>query len=181
MIGCPLGFRPAPRGSSVAAVTTPVGWARHREGVARLLASYAALRPQQPVRLRRHPSLVRAQSVTRGPGLDVSRLTGVIVIDRAEQYADVQGFCSYPDLVATTLARGMLPRIEPPPVLEMDVLTADGEIVTTQPGEELFEEFPERGGYATRIRVPLAPAPTFAVPRQRRGPLRAFESRSLSH
>lgn len=162
-------------------MTTPVGWEKHRDGVARLLASYAALRPHAPVRLQRHRALVRAQNVAQGPGLDVSRLRSVISIDPEQKVADVQGFCSYPDLVVATLGQGLLPRIEPPPVLEMDVLTGTGDIVTTHPGEQLFDEFPEAGGYATRIRIGLAPAPTFAVPRQRRGSRRAYEGRFLTH
>ena len=47
-------------------------------------------------------------------------------------------------------------------VLEMDVLTGAGEVVTTRPGDALFDAFPNSYGslgYATRLRIELEPVP----------------------
>src|SRR5687767_15228894 len=47
-------------------------------------------------------------------------------------------------------------------VLEMDVLTGAGEIVTTTPGDDLFDAFPNSYGslgYATRLRIELEEVP----------------------
>ena len=45
-------------------------------------------------------------------------------------------------------------------VIEMDVFTGAGEVVTTRPGDELFDAFPNSYGslgYATRLRIELEP------------------------
>ena len=45
-------------------------------------------------------------------------------------------------------------------VVEMDVFTGAGEVVTTRPGDELFDAFPNSYGslgYATRLRIELEP------------------------
>ena len=58
-------------------------------------------------------------------------------------------------------------------VLEMDVLTGSGEIVTTQPGDDLFDAFPNSYGslgYATRLRIELEPVAALRRPPPR--PLR---------
>ena len=49
-------------------------------------------------------------------------------------------------------------------VTEMDVLTGDGRVVTTRPGDDLFDAFPNSYGslgYATRLRIELEPAPAY--------------------
>jgi FAD/FMN-containing dehydrogenase len=171
-------------------VIAPVGWDRHRDGVARLLRSYAAIPPDAPVRLRKRTSnLFRARDATRAPGLDVSGLDGVIEVDQIGGVAEVQGMCTYEHLVSATLAEALVPLVVPQlrtitlggavtglgieatsfrnglpheSVLEMDVLTGDGEVVTTRPGDELFDAFPNSYGslgYATRLRIELEPAP----------------------
>ena len=46
----------------------------------------------------------------------------------------------------------------------MDVLTGAGEVVTTTPGEDLFDAFPNSYGslgYATRLRIRLEPVPAY--------------------
>lgn len=126
----------------------------------------------------------------RTPGLDVSGLTGVIGVDPTARTADVQGMCTYEDLVDATLPHGLMPLVVPQlrtitlggavtglgiestsfrnglpheSVIEMDVLTGSGEIVTARPdGEhaELFAAFPNSMGslgYATRLRIELQP------------------------
>ncbi|MBC2934187.1 FAD-binding oxidoreductase [Nocardioides sp. zg-1228] len=170
---------------------TPVGWAEHAAGTARLVASYAAVPPGAPVRLaKRTSNLFRGRS-DAGPGLDVSGLTGVIEVDG--DVAEVQGMCTYEHLVEVTLAHGRIPLVVPQlrtitlggavtglgieatsfrsglpheSVLEMDVLTGAGEIVTTKPGDELFDAFPNSYGslgYATRLRIELEPVPSYVA------------------
>lgn len=165
-------------------------WQQHAEAVARLQASYAAIPAGEPVRLaKRTSNLFRPRAGTSTPGLDVSGLTGVVEVDRTARTAEVQGMCTYEDLVDATLPHGLLPTVVPQlrtitlggavtglgiestsfrlglpheAVLEMDVLTGAGEVVTTRPGEPLFDAFPNSYGslgYAVRLRVELVEAP----------------------
>lgn len=165
------------------AVSTHVGRQVHTEGVARLRESYAALPRGAPVRLaKRTSNLFRGRSEL-GAGLDVSGLAGVIEVDG--DVAEVQGMCTYEYLVDATLAHGRMPLVVPQlrtitlggavsglgiestsfrnglpheSVLEMDVMTGSGEIVTTTPGDDLFDAFPNSYGslgYATRLRIEL--------------------------
>jgi FAD/FMN-containing dehydrogenase len=181
-----------------------VGRDAHARAVARLQASYDAIPPGQPVRLaKRTSNLFRARSSTRVPGLDVSGLSGVIAVDTGTgtgtgtdtgtgtATADVQGMCTYEDLVDVTLPLGFIPYVVPQlrsitlggavtglgiestsfrnglpheSVLEMDVLTGDGRVVTTRPGEDLFDAFPNSYGslgYATRLRIRLEKVPAY--------------------
>ena len=163
-------------------------WAEHERSVARLGASYDAIASGQPVRLAKSTTnLFRVRSVTTAPGLDVSGLTGVIEVDAVARTAEVQGMCTYEDLVDATLPHGLIPLVVPQlrtitlggavtglgiestsfrnglpheSVLEMDVFTGAGEIVTTRPGEALFDAFANSYGslgYATRLRISLEP------------------------
>jgi len=169
-----------------------VGWGAHEAAVRRLKQSYDAIPAGTPVRLaKRTSNLFRPRAGTDAPGLDVSGLTGVIAIDRDEQTAHVQGMCTYEDLVDVTLPRGFIPLVVPQlrsitlggavtglgiestsfrsglpheSVLEMDVLTGAGEVVTTRPGDDLFDTFPNSYGslgYATRLKIELEPVPGF--------------------
>ena len=67
--------RPEPRRlGSVDRVTRERGWAQHEQAVERLRASYAAIPPDQPVRLaKRTSNLFRSREANRAPGLDVVR------------------------------------------------------------------------------------------------------------
>ncbi|MGW5666533.1 FAD-binding oxidoreductase [Micromonospora sp. NPDC003776] len=163
----------------------------HERAVDTLRRSYAAVPAGEPVRLAKQTSnLFRPRSAPRAPGLDVSGLTGVLAVDPAARTADVQGMCTYEDLVDATLPHGLMPLVVPQlrtitlggavtglgiestsfrnglpheSVLEMDVLTGSGEIVTARPeGEhaDLFRAFPNSLGslgYATRLRIELQP------------------------
>ena len=170
-------------------MTTPVGWERHREGVARLLGSYAAIPPDMPVRLAKRTSNLFRDRQRQSAGLDVSGLDGVIEIDPAQGVAEVQGMCTYEHLVDATLPHGLIPLVVPQlrtitlggavtglgiestsfrnglpheSVLEMDVLTGSGGMVTTVPGDDLFDAFPNSYGslgYATRLRIELEQVP----------------------
>ena len=105
--------------------------------------------------------------------------------------------CTYEHLVEATLPHGLIPLVVPQlrtitlggavtglgiestsfrnglpheSVLEMDVLTGAGEVVTTRPGDDLFDAFPNSYGslgYATRLRIELE-----RVPAVRRAPPR---------
>jgi len=177
-------------------------WAQHREAVERLRASYAAIPPGAPVRLaKKTTNLFRARTATHAPGLDVSGLDGVIEVDPAAKTADVQGMCTYEDLVDATLPHGLMPYVVPQlrtitlggavtglgieatsfrsglpheSVIEMDVFTGAGEVVTTRPADgetpgahtDLFETFPNSYGslgYATRLRIELEQVPDYVA------------------
>jgi FAD/FMN-containing dehydrogenase len=165
------------------------GSSAHREAVKRLLSSYRAVPTGETVRLaKRTSNLFRERARTRTPGLDVSGLTGVLDVDPVAMTADVAGMCTYEDLIAATLPFGLSPLVVPQlktitiggaltglgiesasfrnglvheSVLEFDVLTGAGEIVTARPDgphADLFEGFPNSYGslgYATRVRIRL--------------------------
>ncbi|MGA8256729.1 MAG: FAD-binding oxidoreductase [Nocardioides sp.] len=167
---------------------------QHAHAVERLAASYAAIPAGAPVRLaKRTTNLFRVRGPTSAPGLDVSGLTSVIEVDPAARIADVQGMCTYEHLVDATLAHGLIPLVVPQlrtitlggavaglgiestsfrnglpheSVLEMDVFTGAGDVVTTHPGDDLFDAFPNSYGslgYATRLRIELEPAPAYVA------------------
>ncbi|WP_109522767.1 MULTISPECIES: FAD-binding oxidoreductase [Nocardia] len=165
------------------------GFAAHRAGVDRLLASYRAIPAGASVRLAKKTSnLFRARAKNTGPGLDVSGLTRVISVDPVAKTADVAGMTTYEDLVAATLPYGLAPTVVPQlktitlggavtglgiestsfrtglpheAVLEMDVLTGAGEIITATPDGEysdLFRGFPNSYGtlgYTVRLKIEL--------------------------
>jgi len=154
--------------------------------VRRLKESYDSIPRGSRVRLaKRTSNLFRARTAHDAPGLDVSGLRGVIEVDPARQTAEVQGMCTYEDLVDATLPFGLIPYVVPQlrtitlggavtglgiestsfrnglpheSVLEMDVLTGAGSLMTTKPGEALFDAFPNSYGslgYATRLKIEL--------------------------
>ncbi|WP_051160898.1 FAD-binding oxidoreductase [Nocardia transvalensis] len=165
------------------------GFAAHRAGVDRLLASYRAIPLGANVRLAKKTSnLFRARAKSTAPGLDVSGLTKVIAVDPEAKTADVAGMTTYEDLVAATLPYGLAPMVVPQlktitlggavtgmgiesssfrnglpheSVLEIDVLTGAGEIVTATPNgdnADLFRGFPNSYGtlgYSTRLKIEL--------------------------
>jgi FAD/FMN-containing dehydrogenase len=162
--------------------------------VQRLLDSYRAIPPNSTVRLAKPTSnLFRARDRSNTNGLDVSGLTNVISVDTQARTADVAGMCTYEDLVAATLPYGLAPLVVPQlktitlggavtglgiestsfrnglpheSVLEMDILTGAGEIVTASPEQhsDLFHAFPNSYGtlgYSTRLRIELEPVTPF--------------------
>ena len=187
-----------------------MGWEQHSVGVARLKDSYAALPVDAPVRLaKRTSNLFRGRRTTLAAGLDVSGLDGVIEVDG--DVAEVQGMCTYEHLVEVTLAHGRIPLVVPQlktitlggavtglgiestsfrsglpheSVLEMDVLTGSGELVTTKPGDELFDAFPNSYGslgYATRLRIELEPVPAYVALRHVRFDDAAALAEAVAH
>ena len=181
--------------------------ARHAAAVGRLTESYAALPAGAPVRLAKSTSnLFRARAEKFATGLDVSALTGVLEVDPVGLTAEVQGMCTYEDLVEATLAHGVIPLVVPQlrtitlggavaglgieatsfrhglpheSVLEMDVFTGAGEVVTTRPGDDLFDAFPNSYGslgYATRLVIRLEAVPAYVALRH----LRFDDAKSLA-
>ncbi|KAB1949755.1 FAD-binding oxidoreductase [Micromonospora sp. ALFpr18c] len=149
----------------------------HVQAVDTLRRSYAAVPTGEPVRLaKRTSNLFRPRSALRTPGLDVSGLNRVLSVDPTGRTADVQGMCTYEDLVDATLPHGLMPLVVPQlrtitlggavtglgiestsfrnglpheSVQEMDILTGTGEIITARPDGEhadLFTAFPNSLG-----------------------------------
>ena len=170
--------------------------AAHAAGVERLLASYRSIPATAAVRLAKPTSnLFRDRAKPDAPGLDVSGLTNVLAVDPESRTADVAGMCSYQDLVAATLPYGLAPLVVPQlktitlggavaglgiesaafrnglpheSVLEMDILTGTGELLTVSPNEhqDLFRAYPNSYGtlgYSTRIRIELEPIKPFVA------------------
>lgn len=173
----------------VAAATDTV--TAYRRRCEALLAEFAALPADAPVRLaKRTSNLFRPRVAAQSPGLSVDGFSGVLSVDAAGRTADVLGMTTYEQLVDVTLAHGLMPAVVPQlrtitlggavtglgiesssfrnglpheTVLEMDILTGDGRIVTATADNEhrdLFFGFPNSYGtlgYALRLRIELEP------------------------
>ena len=168
----------------------------HRAGVERLLASYRSIPSTASVRLAKPTSnLFRARTKRDAPGLDTSGLTNVISVDPDARTADVAGMCTYEDLVAATLPYGLSPLVVPQlktitlggavtglgiesasfrnglpheSVLEMDILTGAGDLLTVSPQQhpDLYRTFPNSYGtlgYSTRLRIELESVTPFVA------------------
>lgn len=173
----------------------------HAAGVERLLESYRAVPLTASVRLAKPTSnLFRSRAKPNARGLETSGLMGVIAVDPEARTADVGGMCTYENLVAATLAYGLAPLVVPQlktitlggavtglgiestsfrnglpheSVLEMDILTGAGEVVTASPieHEDLYRAFPNSYGtlgYAVRLRIELEPVEPFVALRHLR-------------
>src|SRR5207247_8782875 len=130
-----------------------------------------------PVRLAKRPTdLFRYRTPSRAPGLDVTAFDRVLAVDPEARTADVQGMVTYERLVDATLPHGLMPLVVPQlktitlggavaglgiesssfrnglpheSVLDMDVLTGDGRVVTARPTGQhaaLFHGFPNSYG-----------------------------------
>jgi FAD/FMN-containing dehydrogenase len=162
-----------------------------------LRSQYAAIPDGAPVRLAKATSnLFRGRTPTTTPGLDVSAFRGVLAVDVEARTADVLGMTTYEELVDATLLHGLVPLCVPQlrtitlggavtglgvesaswrngcpheSVLDLDVLTGDGRVVTAYPeGEhaDLFHGFPNSYGslgYALRLRIELEPVTPFVA------------------
>lgn len=170
---------------------------RYDDAVSAVVAQMASLPPGAPVRLAKATSnLFRGRTPSSTPGLDVSAFSGVLEVDAEARTADVLGMTTYEDLVAATLPHGLVPLCVPQlrtitlggavtglgiessswrngcpheSVLDMDVLTGDGRVVTAAPDGEhadLFRGFPNSYGslgYALRLRIELEPVAPFVA------------------
>jgi len=163
---------------------------QHRDAVSRLQASLAAIPVGEQVRLAKSTSNLFRPRGRAARGLDVSGLTEVLHVDPVARVAEVQGMCTYEHLVEATAPHGLMPLVVPQlrtitlggavsglgieatsfrnglpheSVLELDVLTGTGEVVTARPDGEhadLFATFPNSYGslgYATRLVIELQP------------------------
>jgi FAD/FMN-containing dehydrogenase len=161
-----------------------------------MMASYRSIPATSAVRLAKPTSnLFRARTKRDAPGLDTSGLTGVLGVDPDHRTADVAGMCTYADLVAATLPYGLSPLVVPQlktitlggavsglgiesssfrnglpheSVLEMDILTGAGDLLTTSRTQhpDLFRAFPNSYGtlgYSTRLRIELEPIAPFVA------------------
>jgi FAD/FMN-containing dehydrogenase len=143
----------------------------HDAAVDALAREYRALPPGTRVRLGKPTSNLFRFGAAPAQRLDASALAGVIGVDPVARTAEVQGMTTYEDLVAATLAHGLMPMVVPQlktitlggavtglgiestsfrhglpheSVREMDVLTAAGDVITVTPtGEhaDLFHGF----------------------------------------
>ncbi|WP_216205092.1 FAD-binding oxidoreductase [Amycolatopsis aidingensis] len=163
----------------------------HQARVAELRAQLARLPSGAPVRLaKRTSNLFRGRSGPGAGGLDVSGFTHVLEVDPVGRTAEVEGMVTYEQLVDATLPHGLMPLVVPQlksitlggavtglgiestsfrcgmpheSVLEMEILTGDGEIVLARPDNEhqaLFHGFPNSYGtlgYVLRLRIELEP------------------------
>ncbi len=165
-----------------------------------MVAEYSALPPELPVRLAKRTSNLFRSREGR-PSLDASGLGSVLSVDATGRTADVQGMTTYETLVDATLPHGLMPLVVPQlktitlggavtglgiesasfrngfpheSVLELEVLTGAGEIVTATRDNEhraLFVGFPNSYGtlgYATRLTIELEPVkPNVAIEHRR--------------
>jgi FAD/FMN-containing dehydrogenase len=166
------------------------GWTAYRLRVDQLRRQLLDLPDGAPVRLRKRTSNLFRPRTKATASLDADGFEGVIAIDTDARTADVLGMTTYEDLVDATLPHGLMPLVVPQlktitlggavtglgiessswrnglpheSVLEMDVLTGSGEVLTATPTNEhreLFFGFPNSYGslgYALRLRIELEP------------------------
>ncbi|MFL6069872.1 MAG: FAD-binding oxidoreductase [Actinomycetes bacterium] len=179
------------------APSTLAAYESYRVARDRIQQQYAALSPDAPVRLAKSTSnLFRVRDTSRSPGLDVSAFSGVLHIDVEARTADVLGMTTYEDLVDATLRYGLMPLVVPElktitlggavtgmgiestsfrngcpheSVLDFDVLTGDGRVITVTPDgdhADLFTGFPNSYGtlgYTLRLRIDLQPVKPFVA------------------
>ena len=183
----------AASGGAVAAPArlSPAALPGHRSAVARIQSAYKAIPAGQPVRLAKATSnLFRFRGDTAGPAPGRVGVRPGAEVDPAARTAVVGGMTTYEDLVAATLPHGLMPLVVPQlktitlggavsglgiestslrsgmpheSVLEMEILTGDGRVVTAAPGGEhdaLYRGFPNSYGtlgYALSLTIELEP------------------------
>ena len=164
---------------------------------AQLRRDYAAVPQGTPVRLGKSTSNLFRFRDNGGPGLatlDVSAFSQVLDIDPIARTAVVGGMTTYEDLADATLRHGLMPLVVPQlktitlggavsglgiestslrnglpheSVLQMEILTGDGRVVTAAPGSEheaLYWGFPNSYGtlgYALWLTISLEPVEPF--------------------
>jgi FAD/FMN-containing dehydrogenase len=162
-----------------------------------LRAQLATLPYDQPLRLAKSTSnLFRPRAASGTSRLDVTDFDGVLHVDPQTRTAEVMGMTTYEHLVQATLPYGLMPLCVPQlktitlggavtglgiesasfrngtpheSVLEMDILTGDGEVITitpdpADPHRDLFYGFPNSYGslgYALRLKIELEPTRPF--------------------
>jgi len=193
-------------------VEATTGWPAYERRVEAMRRALLALPTDAPVRLRKPTSnLFRPRTGPSSP-LDATGFDGLIAIDPSARTADVLGMTTYEHLVDATLPHGLMPLVVPQlktitlggavtglgiestsfrsgcpheSVLEMDVLTGAGEIVTASPTNEhrdLFFGFPNSYGslgYALRLKIELEPVSSYVHLRHVRFPDASEAMRSI--
>ena len=161
----------------------------HDHAVDALRRQLVAQPDGSPIRLAKPTSnLFRFREPPPENALDVSAFAGVIDVDTDGRTADVGGMTTYENLADATLAHGLMPHVVPQlktitlggavaglgiesssfrngmpheSVLELEILTPDGDVVVARPDNEhrdLFHGFPNSYGtlgYALRLRIEL--------------------------
>jgi FAD/FMN-containing dehydrogenase len=164
-----------------------------KAAAARLRHDYAAIPPGTPVRLAKSTSNLFRFRDAGAAGLvtlDVSAFGRVLHVDAERRTATVGGMTTYENLVDATLPYGLMPLVVPQlktitlggavsglgiestslrnglpheSVLEMEVLTGDGRLITASPDSEhadLYRGFPNSYGtlgYALWLTIELEP------------------------
>ncbi len=180
--------QPAAQGT----VASPQLASRHAAAAA-LRRQYGAIPSGTPVRLAKSTSNLFRFREAGSPELvtlDVSAFTSVLEVDPQARTAVVGGMTTYEDLVDATLPHGLMPLVVPQlktitlggavsglgiestslrnglpheSVLEMEILTGDGRIVTAAPDsphEDLYWGFPNSYGtlgYTLWLKIELEP------------------------
>ena len=165
--------------------------------VATLKDQYRAIPLGSTVRLAKKTSnLFRRRAQNEASGLDVAAFDGVLYVDPEARTAEVLGMTTYEHLVDATLPHGLMPFVVPQlktitlggavtglgieassfkmglpheSVIEMDILTGAGEVITVtrapdDPNRDLYLGFPNSYGslgYALRIKIELMPTKPF--------------------
>jgi FAD/FMN-containing dehydrogenase len=178
-------------------------WVAYRARIEAMRVALVSLPSDAPIRLRKSSktsNLFRPRAETH-TALDARGLTGVLDVDTEAKTANVLAMTTYEELVAALLPRGFAPLVVPQlktitiggavtglgiesaswrngcpheSVLEMDVLTGDGRIVTATPANEhrdLFHGFTNSYGtlgYALRLKIELESVTPYVHLRHRR-------------
>ncbi len=175
--------------------------ATHAAATAELVRRYRAVPAGTPVRLGKPSSNLFRFGAPAAHRLDTSALTGVIGVDPVARTAEVQGMTTYEHLVDSTLPYGLMPMVVPQlktitlggavtglgiestsfrhglpheSVREMDVLTADGEVITASTDgahADLYRGFANSYGtlgYALRLVIDLLPVEPYVRLEHRR-------------
>ncbi len=172
---------------------SPAADSHYQALLGRIRLQYEAIPKGATVRLaKRTSNLFRPRQELTRPGLDVAAFDGVLEVNGEERTAEVLGMTTYEHLVEATLPHGLIPMCVPQlrtitlggavtgmgieaasfrqgapheSVLEMDILTGTGEVLTVtgssdDPHRDLFYGFPNSYGslgYALRIKIELEP------------------------
>lgn len=165
--------------------------AGYEQAVEELTRSYRAVPKGEKVRLAKKSSnLFRQRSAGKVHRLDVSAFASVLSVDPHLRWADIGGMATYEHIVDALLPHGVMPKVVPQlktitlggalsglgiestsfrsgmpheTVIDMDVLTGDGRVVTARPDgdySDLFYGFPNSYGtlgYALRARIEVEP------------------------
>ena len=173
----------------------------YAERSGQLLAAFGARRHSSVGIAKDTSNLFRDRAPAGKHLLDVRAFDHVLAIDPGAQWVEAEGMAPYEEIVARTLEAGVMPAVVPQlktitlggaaagvgieassfrhglvheSLLEMDILTGDGRIVTCAPDNDhrdLFFGFPNSYGtlgYALRLRMRTIPVKPFVELRHRR-------------